>query len=205
MESKTGGRLSGATVFLGKNFRRIIVIIVVAIIAQLAGVPIPSNVYPSNYLYPLSFLPLVFIAGGGGMIGLVSYSIGATVGDLGRFGFSLTLILFDLVAFGFAGWFTGIAMKTRTGVGQVILTLITTGIAGVAITFLSPIGANIGRGQDYNTIYSRYLYGWLPFFIIPAAILSYWMGRIRDQITKIVGNPAENDSSKDEKHKAPSK
>lgn len=204
MESKTRGRLSGATSFLRKNIRRIIVIIVVAIVAQLAGVPIPNTVYPSDYLYPLSFLPLVFIAGGGGMIGLVGYSVGATVGDLGRFGFSITLILFDLVVFGFAGWFTGIAMKTRTGVGQVILTLVTASIGGVAITFLSPIGANIGRGTDYNTLYSRYLYGWLPFFIVPAEILSYWMGRIRDQIVRIVGSPADV-PSKEEKPRIPSK
>lgn len=191
MEPKTGKRLTSLTAFMKGNIRRIIVIIIAAILAQLAGVPISTGAYPSNALYPISFFPLIFIAGGGGLVGLTGYAIGATAGDLVRFGFSLTLILFDLLAFGFAGWFTGIALKSRSGIGQVILTLIASVIAGLAILFLSPIGANIGRGVAYSTLYNNYLYGWLPFFIAPATILSYWMGRIKDQISKIVGTMQE--------------
>src|SRR5713101_3884317 len=164
MEPKTGKRLTNPTNFLKANSRRIIVIIIAAALAQLVGVPISISAYPTDTLYPIAFLPLIFIAGAGGMAGLVGYAIGGTAGDLVKFGFSLTLIFFDLFAFGFAGWVTGIALKGRSGIGQVILTLIATVIAGGAILFLSPIGVNIGRGFDYNTLYSRYLYGWLPFF-----------------------------------------
>ena len=184
MEFDTGKRLKSLIAFLRANFRRIIIITAAALVAQLAGVPIPNGVYPSDYLYPASFFPLIFIAGGGGLVGLVGYSIGATAGDLIRFGLSLTLILFDLFAFGFAGWFTGVALKNRTGIGQVILTLIATTIGGVVVVFLSAIGANVGRGFPYNTLYSRYLFGWLPFFIFPAAILSYWMKRVRAEVSK---------------------
>lgn len=195
MEPKTAKRMTSLTNFLKANIRRIIIIIVAALLAQLAGVPIPNGAYPTDYLYPLAFLPLIFIAGGGGLVGLVGYSIGGTAGDLVKFGFSLTLIVFDLCVFAFAGWFTGIALKARSGIGQVILTLIATLIAGSAILFLSPIGVNIGRGVSYNTQYSRYLYGWLPFFVIPAAILSYWMERIRTQVAKVIQGSKEKETT----------
>jgi hypothetical protein len=197
MEPKTGKRLTSLTNFFKSNIRRIIIIIVAVALAQLAGVPINISAYPTDRLYPLAFLPLIFIAGGGGMAGLVGYAIGGTAGDLVKFGYSLTLIFFDIFAFGFAGWVTGIAMKGRSGIGQVILTIIATLIAGGAILFLSPIGVNIGRGVDYNTLYSRYLYGWLPFFIVPAAILSYWMKRIRSQLTKILGTTEVKEKKKE--------
>ncbi len=195
MEPKTAKRMTSLTHFLKSNIRRIIIIIVAALLAQLAGVPIPNSSYPTDYLYPIAFLPLIFIAGGGGLAGLVGYSIGGTAGDLVKFGFSLTLIFFDLCVFAFAGWFTGIALKGRSGIGQVILTLIATLIAGSAILLLSPIGVNIGRGVSYNTQYSRYLYGWLPFFVVPAAILSYWMERIRNRIGTIVQGTMEKEKS----------
>ncbi len=197
MEPKTGKRLTSLTNFTKSNIRRIIIIIIAAALAQLAGIPISTSSYPTDTLYPIAFLPLIFIAGGGGLAGLVGYAIGATAGDLVKFGFSLTLIFFDLVAFGFAGWFTGIAMKGRSGIGQVILTLVATVIAGGAIIFLSPIGANIGRGVDYTTLFSRYLYGWLPFFIVPSAILSYWMKRIRTPLAKILGSPEEKEKTEE--------
>lgn len=197
MEPKTGKRLTRLTNFLKSNSRRIIIIIIAAALAQLAGVPINTTAYPTDTLYPIAFLPLIFIAGGGGMAGLVGYAIGGTAGDLVRFGFSLTLIFFDLFAFGLAGWVTGIALKGRSGIGQVILTVVVTVIAGGAILFLSPIGVNIGRGVDYSTLYSRYLYGWLPFFIVPSAILSYWMKRIRTQLSKILGSSEEKEKTKE--------
>ncbi len=195
MEPKTAKRMTSLTNFLKANIRRIIIIIVTALLAQLARVPIPNGAYPTDYLYPIAFLPLIFIAGGGGLAGLVGYSIGGTTGDLVRFGFSLTLIFFDLCVFAFAGWFTGIALKGRSGIGQVILTLIATVIAGSAILLLSPIGLNIGGGVSYNAQYSRYLYGWLPFFVVPAAILSYWMEKIRTQIANIVQGSNEKEKT----------
>ncbi len=199
MEPKTGKRLSSLTDFLKANLRRIIIIIIAAALAQLAGVPISTGTYPTDTLYPIAFLPLIFIAGGGGLAGLIGYAIGGTAGDLVRFGFSLTLIFFDLFAFGFAGWVTGIAMKGRSGIGQVILTLIATVIAGFAILFLSPIGVNIGRGVDYSTLYNRYFYGWLPLYIIPAAILSYWMERIRTPLAKLIGSSEEKEETPEKK------
>ncbi len=195
MEPKTGSRLTSLTSFLKANLRRIIIILIAAALAQLAGAPINTTAYATDTLYPVAFLPLLFIAGGGGMAGLVGYALGGTAADLAKFGFSLTLIFFDLFAFGFAGWFTGLAMKGRSGIGQVILTLIATLIAGFGVLFLSPIGVNIGRGVDYGTLYNRYLYGWLPFFIIPATILSYWMKRIREPLAKLFGSSEEKEKT----------
>ncbi len=90
-------------------------------------------------------------------------------------------------------------MKGRSGIGQVILTLIATLIAGFAILFLSPIGVNIGRGVDYSTLYDRYFYGWLPIFIVPAAILSYWMERIRTPLAKLLGSSEEKEETPEKK------
>ncbi len=194
MESKTRKSTMSLRAFLRANYRRIVIIAAAALVAQLAGFPLSAGVYPADSLYPASFLPLIFIAGGGELAGLVGYAIGATAGDLIRFGLSLTLILFDLVAFGFAGWFTGVALKNRTGIGQVILTVIATSVAGLLVTFLSPIGPNIGRRSDhidYNTLYSRYLFGWLPFFIVPTGILSYWMNRIRAGVSRFAEGAQE--------------
>lgn len=193
-------RLSGLSPFLRKQNRRLVLIIVAGVIGQLAGIPIPSGAYPATYIYPIAFLPLLFIAGGGGLVGLVGYAIGGTIGDLARFGPSLAVLLFDLSAFAFAGWFTGIALKTRTGLGQSILALIATFISGVFVVFVSPIGANLA-GQDFGQLYANYLYGWLPFFIIPTVIVSFWMSRIRELFSKFAGEPIAEEEGEDKKKK----
>ncbi len=203
MEAKPNDRLKSLTTFLKTNPRKILIILIAAALAQLAAIPQPSTAYPSNALYILSFLPLLFIAGAGGLVGLVGYALGATIGDLIHYGPSLTLLIFDLTAFAFAGWLTGLSLKTHTGFGQALRTLIATIITGFFIIFITPIGVNLAGSQDYSTLSTRYLYGWLPFYIIVATVLSYWMKPIRDQLDKLTGSQPKEE--KEEKKPAAEK